>query len=78
MFYMLVHQLALIQLHMKRASLSVVWHTLHEEQLYLFHVQLVQGYSQGIIIFATSSVDGFHIKMKMNLTFCAVYCGLIT
>jgi hypothetical protein len=36
-----------------------------------------KNYSQGIIIFASSSVDGFYIKLKMNLTFCAVYCGMI-
>jgi hypothetical protein len=33
--------------HETGLSLSIVWHTLHEEQLYPFHVQLAQGLQPG-------------------------------
>jgi hypothetical protein len=44
-------------------SWSAVWHTMHEEHLYPFQVQHAKGLQKGTIIFTSSSVDGFYIKL---------------
>jgi hypothetical protein len=38
---------------------------------------LCKGYGQETIISAFSFVSSFYTKLKMNLTLCAVYCGLM-
>lgn len=52
-------------------------HTLHEEHLYLFRYSLYKGYSQGTVIFTSSSVSGSLPKLYMNLTFCTMCYGLM-
>jgi hypothetical protein len=49
---------------------------LHEAHLYTFHIGLIKGYRQGTL-FAIGSVNGSYIKMQINLTFCALYCGMM-
>jgi hypothetical protein len=54
MLHMLIHQLALVGSHMKLGlSQNTLWHTLFE----------YKDYSQGTIIFASTSVNGFYTKL---------------
>lgn len=48
-------------------SLGEVQCTVHEQH------NLYSDYNQWIIIFASSSVDGFYTKLYVNLMFCVVY-----
>jgi hypothetical protein len=76
--YTLVHRIELIRSHMKQASLRVQFGTHCMRHSYtLFKYNLYKGYRQRTIIFTSSSVDGFFIKLYMNPILCAVYCGLM-
>jgi hypothetical protein len=59
-------------------SQSPVWHTLHEKQLYSFHVQLAQGLQPGDNKLCLQSYQWLLRKKTADEpTFCVVYCELM-
>lgn len=68
MLYMLICQVALLRLHMNRASLRMYLgiHYMRNNCILCMYI-LYKGYSQGTVIFPSCSADGFYTKLQMNL-----------